>query len=72
MARAARGKSLSNSVEREFSAIKRMVSAMWRCQAFRSAAISMAGIEIMPLILEGRWRSTGKPPPPQQFDALAR
>jgi hypothetical protein len=52
-------------------AIKRMVRAMLGFKAFGSAAITIAGIEIMHMIRKGQLRSTEKLRPAQQFYSLA-
>jgi putative transposase len=64
-------KYLNNIVEQDHRAIKRMVRAMLGFKAFWSAAITIAGIEIMHMIRKGQLRSTGKLRPAQQFYALA-
>jgi transposase-like protein len=64
-------KYLNNIVEQDHRAIKRMVRAMLGFKAFWSAAITVAGIEIMHMIRKGQLRSTGKLRPAQQFYALA-
>jgi hypothetical protein len=47
-----------------------MVKAMLRFKAFWSAAIIIAGIEIMHMIRKGQLRSLGKLWPAQQFYSL--
>jgi putative transposase len=47
-------KYLNNIVEQDHRAIKRMVRAMLGFKAFWSAAITIAGVEIMHMIREGR------------------
>jgi putative transposase len=64
-------KYLNNIVEQDHRAIKRMVRAMLGFKAFRSAAITIAGIEIMHMICKCRLRSTDKLCPTQQFYSLA-
>ena len=64
-------KYLNNIVEQDHRAIKRMVRAMLGFKAFWSAAIPIAGIEIMHMIRKGQLRSTGKLRPAQQFYSLA-
>jgi putative transposase len=64
-------KYLNNIVEQDHRAIKRMVKAMLGFKAFWSAAITIAGIEIMHMIRKGQLRSTGKLGPAQQFYSLA-
>jgi putative transposase len=60
-------KYLNNIVEQDHRAIKRMVRAMLGFKAFWSAAITIAGIEIMHMIPKGQLRSTGELRPAQQF-----
>jgi putative transposase len=64
-------KYLNNIVEQDHRAIKRMVRAMSGFKAFWSAAITIAGIEIMHMIRKGQLRSTDKLRPAQQFYSLA-
>jgi putative transposase len=64
-------KYLNNIVEQDHRAIKRMVRAMLGFKAFRSAAITIAGIGIIHMIRKGQLRSTGKLGPAQQFYSLA-
>ena len=47
-------KYLNNIVEQDHRAIKRMIKAMLGCKAFWSAAITIAGIEIMHTIRKGQ------------------
>jgi putative transposase len=49
----------------------RMVRAVLGFKALRSAAITIADIEIMHMIRKGQLRSTGKLRPAQQFYSLA-
>jgi putative transposase len=49
---------LNNIVEQDHRTIKRMVKAMLRFKAFWSAAITIAGIEIMHMIRKGQLRLT--------------
>ena len=63
-------KYLNNIVEQDHRAIKRRVRAMLGFKAFWSAAITIAGIEIMHMIRKGQLRSTGKLRPAQQFYLL--
>jgi putative transposase len=48
-----------------------MIRAMLGFKAFWSAAVTIAGIEIMHMIRKGQLRSTGKLGPAQQFYSLA-
>jgi putative transposase len=64
-------KYLNNIIEQDHPAIKRRVRAILGFKAFWSAAITIAGIEIMHMIRKGQLQSTGKLRPAQQFYALA-
>jgi putative transposase len=64
-------KYLNNIVEQDHRAIKRMVRAMLGFKTFWSAAIIIAGIEIMHMIRKGQLRLIGKLCPAQQFHSLA-
>jgi transposase-like protein len=65
-------KYLNNIVERDHRAIKRLVRPMLGLKAFWSAAITLAGIEIMHMIRKGQLRKAGKLCPAHQFYSLAR
>jgi putative transposase len=65
------GGRLSNIVEQDHRVIKRMVRAILRFKAFWSAAITIAGIEIMHTIRKGQLLSTGKLCPARQFYSLS-
>jgi putative transposase len=65
-------KYLNNIVEQDHRAIKRLVRAMLGLKAFWSAAITLAGIEIMHMIRKGQLRKGGKFSPAHQFYSLAR
>jgi transposase-like protein len=65
-------KYLNNIVEQDHRAIKRLVRPMLGLKAFWSAAISLAGIEIMHMIRKGQLRQAGKLCPARQFYSLAR
>ena len=64
-------KYLNNIVEQDHRAVKRVVRPMLGFKSFRSAAATIAGIELMHMIRKGQLRATGKLPPAQQFYALA-
>ena len=64
-------KYLNNIIEQDHRAIKRKVRPMLGFKAFWSAAITIAGIEIMHMIRKGQLRPTGKLRPAQQFYSLA-
>ena len=64
-------KYLNNIVEQDHRAVKRVARPMLGFKSFRSAAVTLAGIELMHMIRKGQLRSTGKLRPAQQFHALA-
>jgi transposase-like protein len=64
-------KYLNNIVERDHRAIKRLARPMLRFKAFRSAAITLAGIEVMHMIRKGQLSKAGRLRPAQQFYSLA-
>jgi transposase-like protein len=64
-------KYLNNIVEQDHRAVKRVVRPMLGFKSFRSAASTIAGIELMHMIRKGQMRTTGKLRPMQQFSALA-
>jgi transposase-like protein len=64
-------KYLNNIVEQDHRAVKRVVRPMLGFKSFRSAAPTLAGIELMHMIRKGQLRATGKLRPAQQFYALA-
>jgi transposase-like protein len=64
-------KYLNNIVEQDHRAIKRLVRPMLGFKSFRSAAVTVAGIEVMHMIRKGQLRATGNLRPAQQFYALA-
>ena len=59
-------KYLNNIVEQDHRAIRRLVRPMLGLKAFWSAAITLAGIEIMHMIHKGQLNKAGKLCPPQQ------
>jgi putative transposase len=61
----------NNIVEQDHRAIKRLVRPMMGFKAFWSAAVTLAGIEIMHMIRKGQLRAAGKLRPAQQFYSLA-
>jgi len=65
-------KYLNNIVEQDHRAVKRVVRPMLGFKSFRSAAATLAGIELMHMIRNGQLSATGKLRPAQQFYALAR
>ena len=64
-------KYLNNIVEQDHRAVKRVVRPMLGFKSFRSAAATVAGIELMHMIRKGQMRTTGELRPAQQFYALA-
>ena len=64
-------KYLNNIVEQDHRAVKRLVRPMLGFKSFRSAAVTLAGIELMHMIRKGQLRRTGKLSPAQQFYSLA-
>jgi transposase-like protein len=64
-------KYLNNIVEQNHRAIERLVGAMLEFKAFWSAAITIAGIEIMHMIRKSQLQSTDKLCPARQFYSLA-
>jgi len=64
-------KYLNNVVEQDHRAIKRLVRPMLGFKSFWSAAVTIAGIEIMHLIRKGQLRKAGKLCPARQFYSLA-
>ena len=64
-------KYLNNIVEQDHRAIKRMTRPMLGFNSFWSAAITLAGIELMHMIRKGQLKGGGKSRPAQQFYSLA-
>jgi transposase-like protein len=64
-------KYLNNIVEQDHRSVKRVVRPMLGFKSFRSAASTIAGIELMHMIRKGQMRTTGELRPAQQFYALA-
>jgi putative transposase len=64
-------KYLNNIVEQDHRVIKRMTRPMLGFKSFWSAAITIAGIEIMHMIRKGQMRSRGTLCPAEQFYSLA-
>jgi putative transposase len=61
------GKVNKNIVEQDHTVIKRMTRPMLGFKSFWSAAITIAGIEIMHMIRKGHMRSRGTLCPAEQF-----
>jgi putative transposase len=64
-------KYLNNIVEQDHRAIKRLVRPMAGFKSFRSAAVTLAGIELMHMIRKGQLLPMGEVRPAQQFYSLA-
>jgi putative transposase len=64
-------KYLNNIVEQDHRAVKRVARPMLGFKSFRSAATTLAGVELMHMIRKGQLRVTGKLRPAQQFYSLA-
>lgn len=64
-------KYLNNIVEQDHRAVKRLVRPMLGFKSFRSAAATLAGIELMHMIRKGQLRTAGKLRPAQAFYSLA-
>lgn len=64
-------KYLNNILEQDHRAIKRAVRPMLGFKSFRSAAITLAGIELMHMIRKGQLSAAGELRPAQQFYSLA-
>jgi transposase-like protein len=64
-------KFLNNIVEQDHRAVKRVVRPMLGFKSFRSAAATIAGIELMHMIRKGQLHATSKLRPALQFYALA-
>ena len=64
-------KYLNNIVEQDHRAIKRLTRPMLGFKSFWSAAITLAGIELMHMIRKGQLQGSGKSRPAQQFYSLA-
>ena len=64
-------KYLNNIVEQDHRAIKRLVRPMLGFKSFRSATVTLAGIELMHMIQKGQLQTPGDLCPAQQFYSLA-
>ena len=64
-------KYLNNVVEQDHRAIKRQVQPMMGFKSFWSAAVALAGIEVMHMIRKGQLKAAGRLCPAQQFYSLA-
>jgi putative transposase len=61
----------NNIVEQDHRAVKRVTRPMPGFKSFRSAAATLAGIELMRMIRKGQSQTTGELRPAQQFYSLA-
>jgi transposase-like protein len=59
------------TVEQDHRAIKRLIKPMMGFKSFRSAAVTLAGIELMHMIRKGQLLPMGEVRPAQQFCSLA-
>jgi putative transposase len=64
-------KYLNNIVEQDHRAIKRLVRPMLEFKSFRSAAVTLAGVEPMHMIRKGQLLPIGELCPAHQFYSLA-
>jgi putative transposase len=64
-------KYLNNIVEQDHRAVKRMTRPILGFKSFWSAAVTLAGIELMHMIRKGQLMLTGELCPAQQFYSLA-
>src|ERR1035437_6957682 len=64
-------KYLNNIVEQDHRAIKRLVRPMLGFKSFWSAAVTLAGIELLHMIRKGQLRTTGELCRAQKFYSLA-
>ena len=64
-------KYLNNIVEQDHRAIKRKTRPLLGFKSFWSAAITLAGIELMHMIRKGQMKGAGQTRPAQQFYSLA-
>jgi putative transposase len=62
---------VNNIVEQDHRPIKRQVQPMLGFKSFRSAAVTLVGIELMHMIRKGQLRAAGQLRPAQQFSSLA-
>ena len=64
-------KYLNNIVEQDHRAVKRLARPMLGFKSFRSAQVTLTGIELMHMIRKGQLRTKGKLRPAQAFYSLA-
>ena len=65
------GKYLNNIVEQDHRAVKRLVRPMLGLKSFRSAHVTLTGIELMHMIRKGQLQTIGELRPAQAFYSLA-
>jgi putative transposase len=66
-----RRKYLNEIVEQDYRAIKRVARPALEFKSFPSAAVALAGIELMHVIWKGQVQTAGKLRPAKQFYVLA-
>jgi putative transposase len=64
-------KHLNNIVEQDHRAVKRLVRPMLGFKSFRSAHVTLTGIELMHMIRKGQLQKIGKWRPAKAFYSLA-
>ncbi len=64
-------KYLNNVVEQDHRAIERQLRPMMGCKSFGSAAVTLAGIQLMHMIRKGQLTAAGRLRPANQFYSLA-
>jgi putative transposase len=64
-------KYLNNVVEQDHRAIERQLRPMMGCKSFGSAAVTLAGIQLMDMIRKGQLTAAGRLRPANQFYSLA-
>ena len=64
-------KYLNNIVEQDHRAVKRLVRPILGFKSFRSAHVTLTGIELMHMIRKGQLRTKGKLRPAEAFYSLA-
>jgi putative transposase len=64
-------KYLNNIVEQDHRAVKRLARPMLGFKSFRSAQVTLTGIQLMHMIRKGQLRTKGNLRPAQAFYSLA-
>jgi putative transposase len=64
-------KYLNNIVKQDHRAVKRLVRPMLGVKSFRSAVVTLAGIDLMHMIRKGQLQTTAEVCPARQFYSLA-